>query len=375
MHPLLEEVLKSSGGKRETPGKKSKKVPKSATTDEELAELLESVNARILVVGVGGAGNNAITRLMEVGVEGAETLAANTDAQDLYFCNSHHKLLLGRETCGGLGAGNNPDIGEAAAIEAYNEIKDAVVGDLVFITAGMGGGTGTGAAAHIAKAAKENGALTVAIVCLPFEVEGATRKKNATRGLNALMEHVDTLIAIPNEKLLEIAPDLSLPEAFMVADEVLVRAVKGIAELISKPGLVNLDFADVRTTMKNGGVSIIALGEADGENRAEEAVINALRNPLIDVSIENARNILVNVSGNAELQLSEAKRVIEIVTEQVNPGAEIIYGALIVPELDDRLRVTIIASGVSSPYVFDKAEPFTPLVEDLKSDLGIPKLT
>ncbi|MHA3964135.1 MAG: cell division protein FtsZ, partial [Candidatus Thorarchaeota archaeon SMTZ1-45] len=257
MHPLLEEVLKSSGGKRDSPGKKTKKVPKSATTDEELAELLESVNARILVVGVGGAGNNAITRLMEVGVEGAETLAANTDAQDLYFCNSHHKLLLGRETCGGLGAGNDPDIGEAAAIETYDDIKDVVHGDLVFITAGMGGGTGTGAAAHIAKAAKENGALTVAIVCLPFDVEGATRKKNATRGLNALMEHVDTLIAIPNEKLLEIAPDLSLPEAFMVADEVLVRAVKGIAELISKPGLVNLDFADVRTTMKNGGVSII----------------------------------------------------------------------------------------------------------------------
>ena len=375
MHPLLEEVLKSSGGKRETPVKKVKRTPKSATTDEELADLLELVHARILVVGVGGAGNNAITRLMEVGVEGAETLAANTDAQDLYFCNSHHKLLLGKETCGGLGAGNNPDIGEAAAIETYEDIKDAVRGDLVFITAGMGGGTGTGAAAHIAKAAKENGALTVAIVCLPFDVEGATRKKNATRGLNALMEHVDTLIAIPNEKLLEIAPDLSLPEAFMVADEVLVRAVKGIAELISKPGLVNLDFADVRTTMKNGGVSIIALGEARGEDRAEDAVINALRNPLIDVSIENARNILVNVSGNAELQLSEAKRVIEIVTEQVNPGAEIIYGALIIPELEDRLRVTIIASGVSSPYVFDNAEPFTPLVEDLKSDLGIPKLT
>ena len=375
MHPLLEEVLKSSGGKRDPSVKKPNRTPKSATTDEELASLLESVNARILVVGVGGAGNNAITRLMEVGIEGAETLAANTDAQDLYFCNSHNKLLLGRETCGGLGAGNNPDIGEAAAIESYEDIKDAVRGDLVFITAGMGGGTGTGAAAHVAKAAKENGALTVAIVCLPFEVEGATRKKNATRGLNALMEHVDTLIAIPNEKLLEIAPDLSLPEAFMVADEVLVRAVKGIAELISKPGLVNLDFADVRTTMRNGGVSIIALGEADGEDRAEDAVINALRNPLIDVSIENARNILVNVSGNADLQLSEAKRVIEIVTEQVNPGAEIIYGALIVPELEDRLRVTIIASGVSSPYVFDKTEPFTPLIDDLKSDLGIPKLT
>lgn len=375
MHPLLEEALSSTGGRRDPKVKRGKNVSKSATTDEELEELLESVNARILVVGVGGAGNNAITRLMEVGVEGAETLAANTDAQDLYFCNSHHKLLLGKETCGGLGAGNNPDIGEAAAIESYELIKDTVRGDLIFITAGMGGGTGTGAAAHIAKAAKENGALTVAIVCLPFDVEGATRKKNATRGLNALMEHVDTLIAIPNEKLLEIAPDLSLPEAFMVADEVLVRAVKGIAELISKPGLVNLDFADVRTTMKNGGVSIIALGEADGENRAEEAVINALRNPLIDISIENARNLLVNVSGSADLQLLEVKRVVELVTEQVNPGAEVIYGALIMPELEDRLRVTIIASGVNSPYVFDKAEPFAPLVDDLKTNLGVPRLT
>lgn len=374
MHPLLEEVL-SSGGKREQKTKRKKNEPRSATTDEELADLLDSVSARILVAGVGGAGNNAITRLMEVGVEGAETLALNTDAQDLYFCNSHHKLLLGRETCGGLGAGNNPDVGEAAAIESYEIIKDVVRGDLVFITGGMGGGTGTGAAAHVAKAAKENGALTVAIVCLPFDVEGATRKKNATRGLNALMEHVDTLIAIPNEKLLEIAPDLSMPEAFMVADEVLVRAVKGIAELISKPGLVNLDFADVRTTMKNGGVSIIALGEGVGEDRAEQAVINALRNPLIDVSIENARNILVNVSGSSDLQLIEAKRAVELVTEQVHPGAEVIYGALIVPELEDRLRVTIIASGVSSPYVFDKAEPFTPLVDDLQSDLGVPRLS
>jgi len=357
------------------PGDATKPHSKSEISDDELADLLESVSARILVVGIGGAGNNAVTRLMEVGVEGAETLAVNTDAQDLYFCNSQHKLLLGKECCGGLGAGNNPDIGETAALETYDTIKEVVKADLVFITAGMGGGTGTGAAPHVAKAAKENGALTVAIVCLPFEVEGATRKKNARRGLNALMEHVDTLIAIPNEKLLEIAPDLSMPEAFMVADEVLVRAVKGIAELISKPGLVNLDFADVRTTMRNGGVSIIALGEGQGEDRAEEAVYNALRNPLIDVSIENARNILVNVSGSSDLQLMEAKRVVELVTEQANPDAEVIYGALIIPELEDRLRVTIIASGVSSPYVFDATtEPVSPLIDDLKSDLGITKL-
>ncbi|MFW9966410.1 MAG: cell division protein FtsZ [Candidatus Thorarchaeota archaeon] len=377
MHPLLEEVLRTvpTGKNDSLPGKSSKRSPgKSATTDDELANILESVSARILVVGVGGAGNNAVTRLMQVGVEGAETLAANTDAQDLYFCSSNHKLLLGRDTCGGLGAGNNPDIGEAAALETYEVIKDVVQGDLVFITAGMGGGTGTGAAPLIAKAAKENGALTVAIVCLPFEVEGDTRRRNAQRGLNAIMEHVDTLIAIPNEKLLEIAPDLSMPEAFMVADEVLVRAVKGIAELISKPGLVNLDFADVRTTMRNGGVSIIALGEGEGENRAEEAVINALRNPLIEVSIENARNILVNVSGSTDLQLAEAKRVVELVTEQVNPGVEIIYGALIAPELENRIRVTIIASGVSSPYVFDNKERVMPLADDLRTDLGLQRL-
>jgi cell division protein FtsZ len=377
MHPILEEVLKSSNaGRKAQVGRAAKRNIKNTTSDEEIAAILEEVSARILVVGVGGAGNNAVTRLMDVGVEGAETLAANTDAQDLYFCNSHHKLLLGRDTCGGLGAGNDPDVGEAAAVESYETIKDVVRGDLVFITAGMGGGTGTGAAAIIAKAARENGALTVAIVCLPFEVEGKTRKRNATRGLNALMEHVDTLIAIPNEKLLEIAPDLSMPEAFMVADEVLVRAVKGIAELISKPGLVNLDFADVRTTMKNGGVSLIALGEGQGEERAEEAVYNALRNPLIDVSIDNARNILVNVSGSTDMQLVEAKRVVELVTEQANPGAEVIWGALIMPELEDRIRVTIIASGVNSPYVFDsETTPVTPLADDLKTDLGIPRLS
>ncbi|MBD3158573.1 MAG: cell division protein FtsZ [Candidatus Lokiarchaeota archaeon] len=376
MHPLVEGVLNETPSSEDPRRARAKRThTRSSTSDDELADLLETASARILVVGVGGAGNNAVTRLMEVGVEGAETMAVNTDAQDLYFSNSHHKLLLGKETCGGLGAGNDPDLGEAAAVETYDVIEEVVGGDLVFITAGMGGGTGTGAAPHIAKAAKENGALTVAIVCLPFEVEGRTRKKNAQRGLNGLMEHVDTLIAIPNEKLLEIAPDLSLPEAFMVADEILVRAVKGIAELISRPGLVNLDFADVRTTMKNGGVSIIALGEGEGEDRAEEAVFNALRNPLIDVSIENARNILINVSGSTDLQLQEAKHVVELITEQVNPDAEVIYGALIQPELENKLRVTVIASGVKSPWIINsRSEPVTPLAEDLKDELDLPKV-
>ncbi len=373
MHPLLEDALSGSdGSRRDNQTRAVRRLIKNETTDDELAEMLKSALARILVVGVGGAGNNAVTRLMESGIDGAETLAMNTDAQDLYYCNAHHKLLLGRECCGGLGAGNNPDIGEKAAVESYALIKEAVQADLVFIAAGMGGGTGTGAAPLVAKAAKENGALTVAIVCLPFEIEGATRKKNAARGVRGLMEHVDTLIAIPNEKLLEIAPDLSLSQAFMVADEVLVRAVKGITEMISRPGLVNLDFADIATTMRNGGVSMIALGEGQGENRAEEAVYNALQNPLLDVSLDNARNILVNICGNESLQLIEAKRVVEIVTQQANPNAEVIYGALIMPELGDRLRVTIIAAGVNSPSIPDITRPSTSsLVDDLDQDYGI----
>ena len=312
-------------------------------------------------MGVGGAGNNAITRLMEVGVEGAETLAVNTDAQDLYFCNSHHKLLLGKETCGGLGAGNDPDIGEAAAIETYEDIKDVVRGDLVFITAGMGGGTGTGAAAHIAKAAKENDALTVAIVCLPFDVEGATRKKNATRGLNALMEHVDTLIAIPNEKLLEIAPDLSMPEAFMVADEVLVRAVKGIAELISKPGLVNLDFADLKTVMKRGGVAMIGLGEAEGENKAVNAVIEALNSPLLEVDISEATGALVNVTGGEDMTISEAERVVEEIYSRVDPNARIIWGTTVDPKLKRNIRAMLEITGVKSKQILLEVLPDTGL--------------
>ncbi|MEM4735428.1 MAG: cell division protein FtsZ [Candidatus Thorarchaeota archaeon] len=367
MHPILEEVLSSSASsRRDAHLRVSRRPTRGGVTDEELAGLLESVTSKILVVGVGGAGNNAITRLMEVGIEGAETLSVNTDAQDLFYTNSNYKILIGRETCGGLGAGNDPDVGEAAAIESYDILKEATRADLVFITAGMGGGTGTGASAHVARAAKENGALTVAIVCLPFEVEGSVRKRNAARGLNALMQHVDTLIAIPNEKLLEIVPDLPISQAFRVADEILVRAVKGITELISRPGLINLDFADVRKTMKNGGVSMIALGEAEGENRAEEAVRNALQNPLIDVSIENARNVLVNVSGSEGLQLWEVKRVVELVTEQVNPDAEVIYGAVIIPELGNRIRVTLIASGVSSPYILKSTpDPVRPLIDDI----------
>ncbi len=369
MHPLLEDVLSGSSEKRDSQHTHIRRLIKNETTDEELAEMLKSALARILVVGVGGAGNNAVTRLMETGLVGAETLAMNTDAQDLYYCNAHHKLLLGRECCGGLGAGNNPDVGERAALESYGFIKEAVQADLVFITAGMGGGTGTGAAPLVAKAAKENGALTVAIVCLPFEVEGRTRKKNAARGVRGLMQYVDTLIAIPNEKLLEIAPDLSLAQAFMVADEVLVRAVKGITDLISKPGLVNLDFADVATTMRNGGVSMITLGEGEGENRAEDAVYNALQNPLLDVSLENARNILVNICGNESLQLIEAKRVVELVTQQASPNAEVIYGALIMPELGNRLRVTIIASGVTSSAIPDISTPTSgSLVDDLSPE-------
>ncbi len=350
MDSIIGDVLKKEQQNDRVPP--YRRIPGLKSRDDEIEEILKAITAKILVVGVGGAGNNAITRLMQVGIEGADTLAVNTDAQDLYYTNADYKLLIGKKLTGGYGAGNRPEVGEAAAEESIDLIREAVQADLVFITCGLGGGTGTGAAPVIAKAAKESGALTIAICGLPFEVEGQVKQRNAARGLEKLLENTDTLITVPNERLLEIAPNLSLSEAFRVADEVLVRAVKGIAELVSKPGLVNLDFADVRTTMRNGGMSIISMGEGSGENRVEEAVASALQNPLLDVDIRGARNVLINVSGSSDLQLQEAKRVVELIVDEVNSDAEIIWGAIIDPTLEDKIRVTLVCSGVSSPHVF-----------------------
>jgi cell division protein FtsZ len=325
--------------------------------DEELEQILQRARAKIVVVGCGGAGCNTISRMMAVGIEGAETIALNTDAQDLLYTTADRKILIGRETTGGLGAGNDPEKGEAAAREDESIIKDYLYpADMVFVTCGLGGGTGTGASPVVAEVAKKIGALTVAVVTLPFSVEGKRRRQNAERGLARLREISDTVIVIPNDKLLEIAPDLPIGAAFKVADQLLMDAIKGITEMITKPGLINLDFADVRTVLQNGGVAMIGIGESDTENRAIEAVEEALHSPLLDVDITGAKGALVNVVGSPDMTLDEAEKIVGKVSEALDPEAQIIWGAQISEDLKNAVRVMVILSGVHSPYVLGPGE-------------------
>jgi len=327
--------------------------------DEELRQILESRRTQIKVVGCGGAGNNTITRLMQVGIVGAETVAVNTDAQDLLYTDSDKKVLIGKELTSGLGAGADPKVGMESAKESKDDIKKALQGaDMVFITAGLGGGTGTGSAPVVAEVAKKMGALTVAIVTLPFTMEGKARMANAEEGLQNLEGLVDTLIIIPNDKLLEIVPDVSLSTAFKVADEILVNAVKGIAELVTKPGLVNLDFADVRTVMSEGGMALIGMGESDTENRAVEAVEKALNNPLITVDVSGAKGALVNVIGGPDITIRESQQIVEAVSTKLAPDAKIIWGAQINKDLGETVRAMLIITGVQSPQIFGRTKPW-----------------
>jgi cell division protein FtsZ len=320
--------------------------------DQELEQLLSKQKAKIKVVGCGGGGNNSINRMTDVGIAGAETLAINTDAQDLLYTNADHKILIGKELTQGLGAGSMPQVGEEAARESEHEIRQKLQGaDMVFITCGLGGGTGTGSAPVTADIAKRVGALTVGIVTLPFEMEGGRRYENAVIGLEKMEKTVDTLIVIPNDKLLDLAPDLPLQTAFKVADEILTNSVKGIAELVTKAGLVNLDFADIRAVMGNGGVSMIGIGESDTEQRAQEAVEKAIQNPLLDVEISGASGALINVSGGQDMTLDEAKDVVEAISNKLDDDARIIWGAQISDDLENTLRVLLIVTGVQSPQI------------------------
>ena len=321
--------------------------------DEELEQLISQQSAKIKVIGTGGAGNNTINRMTEVGIVGAETIAVNTDAQDLLYTSSIKKILIGRNITKGLGAGSIPQVGEESAKESEHEIKETIQGaDMVFITCGLGGGTGTGSAPVIAETAKKMGCLTVAVVTLPFEMEGQRRYENAMIGLEKLENIVDTLIVIPNDKLLELAPDLPLQTAFKVADEILTNAVKGIAELVTRVGLVNLDFADIKTVMGNGGVAMIGVGESDSENRAVEAVQKAITNPLLDVDISGANGALINVTGGKDMTLQEAKQVVETVSEKLHEDARIIWGAQISEDLERTIRAMLIVTGANSPQIF-----------------------
>ena len=341
--------------------------------DEELEQILAKQTAKIKVVGIGGGGNNTINRMSEVGITGTEMIAVNTDAQDLLYTNSAQKILIGKQLTLGLGAGSMPKVGEDAAKESEHEIKEKLQGaDMIFITCGLGGGTGTGAAPVIAEVAKKQGALTVAIVTLPFEMEGQRRYENAMVGLEKLENLVDTLIVIPNDKLLELAPDLPLQTAFKVADEILTNAVKGVSELVTKAGLVNLDFADIKTVMGKGGVAMIGVGESDSANRAVEAVEKAIGNPLLDVDITGANGALINVAGGRDMTLEEARKVVETISEKLDPEAKIIWGAQISEDLDKTIRTLLIITGVKSPQIFgldrNKKKNYQ---KDIEKHLGI----
>jgi len=332
-----------------------KKPATVSKEDEELLKIVEQHKARIKVLGIGGSGGNTLNRISEIGIEGAYVVAVNTDAQDLIETKADKKILIGKELTKGLGAGAEPKVGEEAAKESESDIKDALKdSDLIFITCGLGGGTGTGAAPVVAEIAKKSGALVVGVVTLPFAMEGNRRYENALIGLEKMEKHVDTLIVIPNEKLLEIAPNLPLHTAFKLADEVLTNAVKGITELVTKNGLINLDFADVKSVMSDGGLAMIGLGESDSENKAEESVERALNNPLIDVDISNATGALVNVTGGPSMTLEDAKKIVSKVSEHLDEDAKLIWGAQIVEDLDKIIRTMVVITGVKSSQIRGK---------------------
>lgn len=303
--------------------------------------------ASIKVIGVGGGGTNAVNRMIETGLKGVEFIAINTDGQALLRSNADIRLRIGEQITKGLGAGANPQIGREAAEESREEIQAVLEDtDMVFITAGMGGGTGTGAAPVIAEMARKAGALTVGVVTKPFEFEGKVRKKQAEEGVKALKEQVDTLITIPNERLLQIVDKkTSVIEAFRFADDILRQGVQGISDLIIITGLINVDFADVKTIMTNAGSALMGIGTATGENRAVEAAQNAVASPLLEMSIEGAKGILLNITGSSNLGLFEINEAAAIITEAADPDANIIFGAVIDESLGDEIRITVIATG------------------------------
>ncbi|GGN96477.1 cell division protein FtsZ [Saccharibacillus kuerlensis] len=315
--------------------------------------------ARIKVIGVGGGGSNAVNRMIENGVQGVEFITVNTDAQALHLAKSEHKLQIGDKLTRGLGAGANPDVGKKAAEESRELISNTLKGaDMVFVTAGMGGGTGTGAAPVIAEIARECGALTVGVVTRPFTFEGRKRAGQAELGIEALKEKVDTLIVIPNDRLLEIV-DKKTPmlEAFREADNVLRQAVQGISDLIAVPGLINLDFADVKTIMTERGSALMGIGESSGENRAAEAARKAIMSPLLETSIEGARGVIMNITGGSNLSLYEVNEAAEIVIEASDPEVNMIFGAIIDETMKEDIKVTVIATGFEH-----KPAPMKPIV-------------
>ena len=324
---------------------------------QNAVENLDDVkDARIIVVGVGGAGNNQVTRIQNKDVDGAETVAINTDKQHLEMSSADRKILVGKDLTRGLGAGGKPEQGARSAEENRAELrslfKDA---DMVFLTAGMGGGTGTGAAPVLAEIAKKEDCIVIGTVTMPFSIEGA-RMSKAEEGLHKLRNHVDTAIVIENDRLLDIAGDMPLDQAFGVADELITTMIKGITETISKPSLVNLDYADVQAIMNQGGVAVVGYGESDTNNKGKEAIHEALSNPLLEVEFDGANGALLHVAGGEDLTLNEINDVGQIVTEKLNRSAQVIWGARVREQLQGKLQVISIITGVKSPYVLGELE-------------------
>ena len=306
--------------------------------------------AQLKVVGVGGAGNNAVNRMIQYGIRGVEFISVNTDKQALYLSHANQKIQIGEKVTKGLGAGADPEVGRKAAEESKEAISEALKGaDLVFITAGMGGGTGTGAAPVVAECAKELGILTVGVVTKPFSFEGRVRMNNAVNGITNLKANVDTLISIPNDRLLDSVGKVSLTEAFRIADDVLRQGVQGISDLIAVPAMVNLDFADVRTIMRERGMAHMVIGMATGDKRAAEAARQAVVSPLLETTINGAKGVLLNITGGADLGIQELSEAASIIQEYADPEANIIMGAGIDEDMGDGVRITVIATGFDAP--------------------------
>ena len=318
-----------------------------STNKQNNEQLPVEAFARIKVIGVGGGGSNAVNRMIDEGIQGVEFITVNTDAQALLLTKASTRVRLGDKLTRGLGAGGNPEVGRKSAEESADELYNVLKGsDMVFVTAGMGGGTGTGAAPIVAQIARESGALTIGVVTRPFTFEGMRRLQAAEVGINQLKEHTDTLVAIPNDRLLQIADKrASLQDAFRLADDVLHQGIQGISELITIPGLINLDFADVRAIMSEGGAALMAVGKGSGDERAKKAAEDAISSKLLDITIDGARGVLFNVTGGPNMTLFEVNQAAAIIRETAHPDVNMIFGAVIDPNMGDDIRITVIATG------------------------------
>jgi cell division protein FtsZ len=374
---VIESAL-GSGSQKTEPGQAAQQNAKSKD-DLELERIAEQLNVCIKLFGCGGAGCNTITRCLEDGLSGVQMTALNTDAKHLLSVKSQHKILIGKVTTRGLGAGARPEVGEKAAMESEQDIKEALKGgEIVFVTAGMGGGTGTSSSFVVARLAKEMRALTVGVVTLPFRSEGELRMENAMSGLSRLAKVCDTTIVIPNDTLIELVPNLPVQAAFRVADELLLQTISGLTDMLTRSGLVNVDYADLRTILNEGGVSLIGVGEGSGATgeRVEDAIEQAMDSPLLGkIDLKDARGALIRVLGGPDMTVEEAAKAAEMISTKIRPDARLIWGCSVEPDMEKKVKILLIVTGARSQYVLmrDGTNPvITRTREDYKGDVNLP---